>query len=79
VYIVRQMKRKKWDQYDEDKCMINFPSIEAAREAYLGHYDDPRFFGGIIAMPVGEFVSKVKATKDKPAMIKAMLLFRLKS
>lgn len=78
VYIVRQMKRKKWDQYDEDKCMIDFPSLEAARAAYLGHYDDPRFFGGIIAMPVGEFVGKVMATKGRPAMIKAFLLFRRK-
>ncbi|MCE3605751.1 hypothetical protein LXA47_19385 [Massilia sp. P8910] len=78
VYIVRQMKRKKWDQYDEDKCMIDFPSIEAARAAYLGHYDDPRFFGDIIAMPVDQFVRKVMATKGRPAMLKAVLLFRRK-
>lgn len=79
VYIVRQMKRKKWSTYDEDKCMIDFPSIEAAREAYLGHYDDPRFFGGIVAMPLAKFIKKVLATKDAPAMIKGMLLLRAKS
>lgn len=76
VYIVRQMKRKQWDQYDEDKVMIDFPTLEAARAAYLGHYDDPRFFGGIVAMPVDEFVRKVKATKDQPAMIKSIMVFR---
>lgn len=71
VYVVQQMKRKQWDVADEQKCMINFASIDEARDAYLGHYDDPRFFGGITAMPVEEFVAKVRATKDKPAMIKS--------
>ncbi len=79
VYIVRQMKRKQWDVYDEDKCFIDFSSIDAAKQAYCGHYDDARFFGGIIAMPIDEFIMKVKETKDKPAMIKAVLLFRSKS
>ncbi|MEX3764478.1 hypothetical protein [Paraburkholderia phenoliruptrix] len=76
VYIVRQMKRKRWDQYDEDKCMLNFPSLQAAKDAYMNHYDDPRFFGGIIAMPVEEFVAKVRATRDKPAMIKSIVVLR---
>ena len=74
VYVVQQMKRKQWDTPDEQKCMINFASIDEAKQAYLGHYDDPRFFGGITAMPVAEFVAKVRATADKPAMIKALLL-----
>lgn len=73
VYVVQQMKRKQWDTPDEQKCMINFPSIEDARQAYLQHYDDPRFFGGITAMPVAEFIAKVRATRDAPAMIKAIL------
>lgn len=76
VYIVRQMRRKKWDQYDEDKCFLGFPSMGAAKRAYLNHYDDPRFFGGIIAMPVAEFVRKVRATREKPAMIKSILFMR---
>jgi len=79
VYIVRQMRRKDWATYDEDKVMIDFPSIEAAREAYLGHYDDPRFFGGIVAMPVDEFVRKVRASRDRPGMIKSItLLWRMR-
>jgi hypothetical protein len=72
VYVVQQMKRKQWDTPDEQKCMINFASEDEARAAYLGHYDDARFFGGITAMPVDEFVSKVRATRDAPAMIKAL-------
>ncbi|WP_288077353.1 hypothetical protein [Pseudomonas sp.] len=76
VYIVRQMKRKKWDQFDEDKCFIGFASMEEAKQAYLNHYDDPRFFGGIIAMPIEEFRTKVYATKNNPQMLKALLFVK---
>jgi hypothetical protein len=76
VYIVHQRKTGDWERYDEDKVMANFPSEAAARAAYLKHYDDPRFLGPITAMPVEEFVRKVKATRDKPAMIKAVLFLR---
>jgi hypothetical protein len=72
VYIVRQMTRKDWSKYDEDKCFLGFASMEAAKKAYLAHYDDPRFFGGIVAMPVAEFIKKARATKEKPAMIKSL-------
>lgn len=75
VYIVRQMKRKDWEKFDEDKCFIGFSSMEAAKQAYLNHYDDPRFFGGIIAMPIDEFRVKVRATKDNPTMLKTLILF----
>lgn len=75
VYVVHQRKYGDWKSYDEDKAMIGFASEEAARDAYLAHYDDPRFLGPITAMPVEEFVRKVKATKEKPAMIKAIVLF----
>jgi hypothetical protein len=74
VFIVRQMKRNQWDQYDEDKCMINFPSQSSAKAAYLAHYD-PRFLGSIVAMPVEEFIKKVKATAKNPAMIKSLVIF----
>lgn len=74
VYIVQQMKRKQWDVADEQKCMINFASIDEAKAAYISHYDDPRFLGPVTAMPVDEFVAKVRATREKPAMIKALFL-----
>ena len=78
VYIVQQMKRKQWDVADEQKVMIDFASVDEARQAYLEHYDDPRFFGGITAMPVDEFIAKVRATatNGKPAMIKSILFFK---
>lgn len=75
VYVVHQRRKgaadaKAWTDYDEDKVMAGFPSEAAARAAYLRHYDDERFLGPITAMPVDEFVAKVRATREKPAMIK---------
>lgn len=75
VYVVHQRKYGDWDAYDEDKCMVGFDSEDDARAAYLQHYDDPRFLGPITAMPVDEFVEKVRATRDNPEMIKSMALF----
>lgn len=76
VYIVHQRKRGdaaagSWRDYDEDKCMVGFLSQDQARRAYLLHYDDPRFLGPVTTMVVDKFVEKVKATYEKPAMIKA--------
>lgn len=69
VYIVHQRRYGAWDQYDEDKCMLGFLSEDAAREAYLLCYDDPRFLGPITAMPVDTFVDKVLGTKNAPKML----------
>lgn len=76
VYIVRQMKRKQWDTPDEDKCFLGFRSMDEAKAAYLAHYDDPRFFGSIIAMPRDEFIKKVRATANAPGMLKAIVFLR---
>lgn len=76
VYVVHQRRAGDWKAYDEDKCMLGFTSEAAARTAYLAHYDDKRFLGPITAMPVDEFVRKVRATYDKPAMIKCVLFLR---
>lgn len=74
VYVVHQRKVGDWEKYDEDKCMVGFPSEAAARDAFLANYDDPRFLGPITAMSVADFVTKVRATREKPAMIKALFL-----
>ena len=75
VYIVHQNKVDDWKNYDEDKVMLGFNSLSAAKAAFLANYDDPRFLGPITTMPLAEFVYKVRATKQKPAMIKSMILF----
>lgn len=64
---------------DEDKVMLGFDSEQKARDAYLAHYDDPRFLGPITAMPMDEFNAKVRATKDNPKLIKSLPVLFLKS
>lgn len=78
VYVVHQRCYGDWEAYDEDKAMLGFMSEGEAVDAFLACYDDPRFLGPVTAMPVAEFVKKVKATKAAPAMIKsnAVILFR---
>lgn len=72
VYVIHQNTVDNWDVYDEDKCMVGFPSQDDAVAAFLACYDDPRFLGPVTAMPADEFVTKVKATWGAPAMIKAL-------
>jgi hypothetical protein len=69
VFVVHQMKGPTFKEYDEDKCMLGFRTAHEAREAYLKHYDDPRFFGSMSAMPVREFKNKVFSTKKHPHMV----------
>lgn len=72
VYVVHQRRYNDWANYDEDKCCIGFDSQSDAEQAFLSNYNDPRFLGPVTAMPVDEFVAKVRATKNAPAMIKAI-------
>lgn len=34
-------------EYDEDKVMLGFYTYDEAKEAYMGQYDDPGFFGSM--------------------------------
>ena len=61
VYIIHQ---KVDGKYDEDKCMLGFSTEEAARDAFLAHYDSYEFLGKITTMTVKEF--KEALTNHKP-------------
>jgi len=74
VFVVHARKINRWDEYDEDKVMVGYNSADDAKHAFLDNYNDPRFFGDMVEMPVDEFLTKVKATKETPAMIKAQQL-----
>jgi len=78
VYVVHARKVNRWDEYDEDKVMIGFRTQQEAVQAFLDSYTDPRFLGPVTEMLVGEFVDKVRNTKDRPAMIKALFVAREK-
>lgn len=75
AYVVHQRQAGKWSRYDEDKVMLGFDSAADAKAAYLAQYDDPRFFGNLTAMPMADFKRKALATRKRPRMIKALILF----
>lgn len=62
VYVVNQMSAPEFTEFDEQKCFVGFNSEKEAKEAYLAHYNNPKFFGSIHEMTVeqfkNEFVSK---------------------
>lgn len=77
VYVVHARKVNRWDEYDEDKVMLGFTTQQEAVAAFLASYTDPRFLGPVTAMLVTEFVERAKATKDRPAMIKALFFTKV--
>jgi inorganic pyrophosphatase-like protein len=54
AYVVHCMKPETGD-FDEDKVMLGFNSSERAEEVFRQHYDDPKFFGGIVRIPMWRF------------------------
>lgn len=70
VYVVRTMAAPDFRRYDEDKCMIGWPSETAARAAFHEHYNDPRFLGKIDTYPVADIVEAVQRTWHAPGMVK---------
>ncbi len=63
-----------FERDDEQKVMLGFGDEVSAVAAFLQHFDDPRFFGGVQAMPVAEFRRKVRAAdgammKSCPAVV----------
>lgn len=64
VFIIRQMGRG--GAYVEDKVMLGFDNLEAARDAFCAHYDDQDFLGKITEMRIDQFKQKVAArTADR--------------
>ena len=47
AFVVHQ-QRPDTGKYDEDKILLGWDTAEEAKEAYLDHYDNPKFFGGMV-------------------------------
>jgi len=85
VYVIHQNKAPDFKKYDEDKVMIGFESAKDAKQAYLTHYNNPKFFGSMDTMTIGEFkdsfVNKALPPPQKPMqqgqqpMMDPMLMF----
>lgn len=70
VFIVTQMKTPAFVEVDEQKVMLGFNSEDEAKDAYLGQYDDPRFFGSIQTMHLSKF--KELLSSRRGSLIKAL-------
>lgn len=61
VYIVDQNKSGS-NRFDEHKCFLGYPSIDAAQNDYLeSHTQGAEIFRNITAMPMGEFKKWMKS------------------
>ena len=65
AYVVHTMRPPEFDQRDEDKVMLGFDSPTKAVEAYLAHYDDQRFLGGMSMMTVAELKARLETRRSK--------------
>jgi len=64
VYIVHQ-NNPDTHEYDEDKCFLNFSSLDEARKAYLSHHSRGlAALGNISIMSVEEFKGALKRAKS---------------
>ena len=70
AFVVHQHKHT-GKGYDEDKVMLGFKDEEAARKAYLKHYDDPKFLGPISKVHI-ERLKALIASKKKLVKISAV-------
>jgi hypothetical protein len=64
VFIVHQ-NDPMTGEYDEDKVMLGFGTLEEAKKAYLSQYDCPGFLGDIDAMDIEVFKDKAFDPKNK--------------
>lgn len=70
VYVVTTNKPPDFKQIDEEKCMLGFKDAETAKQAFLDHYSDARFFKKMSAIPFADFKEKVlKTTNGGPKKV----------
>jgi outer membrane lipoprotein SlyB len=65
VYCITQLKAPDFKTTDEQKFMLGFPDAATAKATYLKHYPDPKIFGGMKALKLEDFRSKVMATSEQ--------------
>lgn len=66
VWVVKQMRSPKFTTFDENKVLIGFEDGEVARQTYLAHYDNPRFFGGMSGFEAEAFAEFMRIHRRVP-------------
>lgn len=69
VYVITTNKGPDFKEIDEQKCMLGFDSAEAAKDAFLAHYTDKRFFRSMKAISYEKFKEKALGTLHNPKKI----------
>lgn len=72
AYVVRQLKPDT-GAFDEVKVFLGFTREQDAKEAYLKHYTNEKFFGGITKYPVETLRKLLKDSVYDPTIIKNSL------
>lgn len=73
VYVIHTMAPPDFEEFDEDKCFLDFSSEAAARKAFYDNYTQPEFFGSLERFPVETFIDKVKSTEKKAKPISVVV------
>jgi hypothetical protein len=71
AFVVHQ-KKPESGKYDEDKVMLGFDEEDEAKQAYLDHYDNPKFFDSIHPVTMDklrELVAKKKTLIKVAALL----------
>lgn len=64
VYVITTNKAPNFTSPDEQKCMLGFNSAQEAKDVFLEHYTDPKFFREMRTFSYADFKDKVLKTKD---------------
>ena len=75
AFIVNQVKPET-GKYDEQKIMLGWDTAEAAKEAYLDHYDNPKFFGDMVEISMDRLRD---LAKEKGKIVKIASALRKKA
>jgi hypothetical protein len=65
VFVITQLKRFEFEEVDEQKVMLGFTEAEAAKTAYLQHFNSARFFGNMKELTMDEFKKELAKKKGK--------------
>jgi hypothetical protein len=75
VFIITTRKPPAFTEDDEQKCMIGWPSLEAARAAFVQHYsNEPRFIGQIESLRWDDFKAALAATRHGARRIRGRVV-----
>ncbi len=66
VWVVDQLRRPAFTAFDEHKVILGVDDGDIARQTYLAHYSDQRFFGGIRGYDASEFAAFLREQRRCP-------------